>query len=174
MVILLLGCWSTDNVTTTMVFCYDFLLETCTLLDQCTYLCYLLLEAPREYVQHGPLVSINWLRLCPQFGAHVWSHAVRRRLFIVLMTAAHISPNVFSVQNFLSNIHVLFLAYASCHSYLLYITFKQYLHPFIMTQSFHHFFNSSWQADCFWSFMSDTSTVEDLNWTNLHELVIMY
>jgi hypothetical protein len=47
--------------------------------------------------------------LCPQSGARVWSHAVRRRLFIVLMTAAHISPNVFSLQNFLSNIHVLFL-----------------------------------------------------------------
>jgi hypothetical protein len=30
---------------------------------------YLLLEAPREYVQHGPLVSINRLRLCPQFEA---------------------------------------------------------------------------------------------------------
>jgi hypothetical protein len=74
----------------------------------CMYLGYLLLEAPRKYVQHGPLLSINWLRLCPQFGARVRSHAVRRRLFIVLVTAAHISPNVFSLRNFLSNIHVLF------------------------------------------------------------------
>ncbi len=104
--------------------CYHFLLETCTLFEQCTYLGYLLLEAPREYVQHGPLVSINWLRLCPQFGARVRSHAVWRRLFIVLMTAAHISPNVFSLQNFLSNIRVLFLAYIYRHSYLLYITFN--------------------------------------------------
>jgi hypothetical protein len=70
---------------------------------------YLRLEAPREYVQHGPLLSINWLRLCPQFGARIRSRAVRRRLFIVLMTAAHISPNVFSLRNFLSNIHGLFL-----------------------------------------------------------------
>ncbi len=85
------------------------LFYTCTLFEQCTYLGYLLLEAPREYVQHGPLLSINWLRLCPQFGACVRSHANRSRLFIVLMTAAHISPNVFSLQNFLSNIHGLFL-----------------------------------------------------------------
>jgi hypothetical protein len=55
------------------------------------------------------LLSINWLRLCPQFGACVQSHTVRRRLFIFLMTAAHISPNVFSLRNLLSNIHVLFL-----------------------------------------------------------------
>jgi hypothetical protein len=121
-----------------------------------TYLGYLLLEAPREYVQHGPLVSINWLRLCPLFGARVPSHAVRKKLFIVLMTAAHISSNVFSLRNFLSNICVLFLAHIYWHSYLLYITFKQYLHPFITRQSFRHFFNSSWQADCSRSFMSDT------------------
>ncbi len=105
--------------------CCDFLFKTCTLLEQCTYFGCLLLEAPRKCVQHGPLLSINWLRLCPQSGAHVRSHAVRRRLFIVLMTAAHISPNVFSLRNFLSNIHVLFLAYIHRHSYLLYITFKQ-------------------------------------------------
>jgi hypothetical protein len=29
---------------------------------------YVLLEAPREYVLHGPLLSINWLRLCPHLG----------------------------------------------------------------------------------------------------------
>jgi hypothetical protein len=29
---------------------------------------------------------------------------VWRRLFIVLMTAAHISPNIFSLQTFLTNI----------------------------------------------------------------------
>jgi hypothetical protein len=84
-------------------------LYICTFFEQCTYCGYFLLEAPREYVQHGPLLSINWLRLCPQFGARIRSHAVRRRLFIVLMTAAHISPNVFSLRNFFSNIHGLFL-----------------------------------------------------------------
>ncbi len=104
--------------------CYDFLLETSTLFEQCTYLGYLLLEAPRKYVEHGPLLSINWLRFCPQFGACVRSHAVQRRLFIVLMTAAHISPNVFSLRNFLSNICVLFTAihtYCTSHSNNIYI-----------------------------------------------------
>jgi hypothetical protein len=86
-----------------------FLFYTHTLFEQCTYLGYFLLEAPREYVQHGPLLSINWLRLCPQSGTRVRSYAIRRRLFIVLMTAAHISPNIFSLRNFLSNVHVLFL-----------------------------------------------------------------
>ncbi len=40
----------------------------------------------------------------PIWGACVRSHAVRRRLFVVLMTAAHISPNVFSLWMFLSNV----------------------------------------------------------------------
>ncbi len=92
-----------------MIFGGKFLFDAHTLFEQCTYLGYLLLEAPREYVQHGPFLSINWLRLCPQYGARVRSHAVRRRFFIVLMTADHISPNVFSLRNFLSNVHVLFL-----------------------------------------------------------------
>jgi hypothetical protein len=52
------------------------------------------------------------LSLSP-IGARVRSHAVRRRLFIFLMTAAHISLNVFSLRNFLSNIHVLVLHYTS-------------------------------------------------------------
>jgi hypothetical protein len=32
------------------------------------YLGYILLEAHREYVLHGPLLSIYWLRLCPHLG----------------------------------------------------------------------------------------------------------
>jgi hypothetical protein len=48
------------------------------------------------------------LALSP-LGAHGQSHAARRRLFIDLMTAAYISPNVFSLRNFLSNMHRLFL-----------------------------------------------------------------
>jgi hypothetical protein len=130
-IILLLRCRSTDNIATMMLFAVISSLRLVHYLSN-VHTWDLLLEALREYVQHGPLVSINWLRLCPQFWARVRSHAVRRRLFIVLMTAAHISPKVFSLWNFLSNIHVLFLAYVHRHSYLLYITFKQYLHPFNM------------------------------------------
>ncbi len=62
----------------------------------------------------------------------VRSHAVWRRLFIVLMTAAHISPNVFSLWNFLSNILRLFLTvqatsfihiihYIYAHIYIFYL-----------------------------------------------------
>jgi hypothetical protein len=40
----------------------------CTQFEQCTYLGFVLLEAPREYVLHGPLLSIYWLRLCPHLG----------------------------------------------------------------------------------------------------------
>jgi hypothetical protein len=47
--------------------------------------------------------------MCPAWSPSELTPAVRRRLFIVLMTAAHISPNVFSLQNFLSDIHGLFL-----------------------------------------------------------------
>jgi hypothetical protein len=58
----------------------------------------------------GLCSSWGTLRICPAWstsehqlapalsplGARVQSYAVRRRLFIVLMTAAHISPNIFS------------------------------------------------------------------------------
>ncbi len=84
--------------------------------EQCTYLAYVLLEAPREYVLHGPLLSINWLWLCPHLGG---PRPKPRRLegtFIVLMTAAHISPNISSLRNFLSNIHEFFLQYKQHHS----------------------------------------------------------
>ncbi len=108
---------STDwCITTRMVLAVSFSLIL-HITWQYTYLGYLLLEAPHEYVQHGPFLSINWLRLCPQSGA------VRRRLFIFLMTAGHISPNLFCLRNFLSNIHVLLPLYIHWHSYLLYITF---------------------------------------------------
>jgi hypothetical protein len=68
-------------------------------------------------------------------GPRVRSHAIRRRLFIALMTAAHISPNIFSLRNFLSNIHGLFLTvhatsfiyfihYIYTHIYIFYLHFS--------------------------------------------------
>jgi hypothetical protein len=114
------------------------------LLEQCTYLGYFLLEAPRKYGQHGPLLSINWLWLCPQSGACVQSHAVQRRLFMFLMTAAHISPNVFSLRNFLGNVHVLFLIMHST-SFILIIhhIWTSKCSFYYMTNSLLHFFGSS-------------------------------
>ncbi len=35
-----------------------FLFKMCTRFEHCTYLCFVLLEAPRVYVLHGPLLSI--------------------------------------------------------------------------------------------------------------------
>jgi hypothetical protein len=45
-----------------------FLFTIHTQFEQYTYLGYVLLEAPHEYVLHGPLLSIYWLRLCPHLG----------------------------------------------------------------------------------------------------------
>jgi hypothetical protein len=124
------------------------------------YILGLLLEAPHEYVQHGPLLSINWLWLCPQFGAHVRSHAVRRRLFILLMTAAHISPYVFPSETSSATYMHCFLRYIQHHSYSLYITSTRTVIPFIyMTYLHFHFLRSSWQAGCPWSFVSDTESI---------------
>ncbi len=96
----------------------------------------------------------------PIWGARVQSHAVLRRLFIVLMTAAHISPNVFFLRNFLSNILRLFfmvqatsfipiIHYIHTHIYIF------YLH-FLFTHSLLWFFMA---AGCPRSLVSDT-------WTN--------
>jgi hypothetical protein len=37
---------------------------------QCTYLNISLLEAPREYILHGPLLALYWAWLCPHSGSH--------------------------------------------------------------------------------------------------------
>ncbi len=57
------------------------------------------------------------------FGARVQSHAVWRRLFIVLMKAAHISPNIFSLRMFLSNV-----LYNNCFLYYMIIACTHIIH----------------------------------------------
>ncbi len=98
--------------------------------------------------------------LSPFGGAHVQSHAIQRRLFIVLMTAVHISPNVFSLQKFLSNIQRLFLWYIiiSFILIILYITFICTFTSFYFYMSYSklNFFRSSWQAGCPRLLVSDT------------------
>jgi hypothetical protein len=117
-------------------------------------------------------LSSSWgtSRICPAWSpsehqlapalSPIWgirSHAVRRRLFIVLMTAAHISPNVFPSETSSATYMYCFLRYIQNHSYLLYITSTWTIKPFIyMTYSQFHFFRSSWQAGCPRSFVSDT------------------
>jgi hypothetical protein len=87
-------------------------------------------------------LSINWLRLCPQSGARVRSHIVRRRLFIVLMTAAHISPNVFSLLNFLSNVYVPFLIIHSTSPILIIHHIRTSNYIFLFTWQVHSFISS--------------------------------
>ncbi len=74
------------------------------------------LRSTRDWTMYilGLCSSCGTSRICPAwspsehllspalspFGARVRSHAVRRRLFISLMTASHISPNVFSLWEF--------------------------------------------------------------------------
>jgi hypothetical protein len=110
-----------------------------TSIDLCTYLGFGFLEAPREHVLHGPLLGISWLRLCPYFGAPTpEATLLRRRLFIVLMTAAHISPNVFSLQMSLASIYSpsyysigqYMHTYYTSHSHISYcITLCYMIHP---------------------------------------------
>ncbi len=92
---------------------------------QCTYLGFGLLEAPHEYVLHGPLLAMYWLRLCPHSREPALEAMfVRRRLFIVLMTPAHISPNVFSLHVFLTNVQwTSYYITQQRHTSILYITF---------------------------------------------------
>ncbi len=101
------------------------------------------------------------------FGASVRSHSILRRLFIVLTTAAHISPNVFSLRMFLSNTWRLFF---TVHNNIIhtYYTSHSYAHLhflFYMSYLYLHFFWSSWQAGCSRTFVSDTdlSKVEKLD-----------
>ncbi len=76
----------------------------------------------------------------PNVGPRVWSHAIRRKLCIVQMTAAHISPNVFSPHK-LPQQHTWTVSYDTfniihiyCTLHLheqLYLLFTWHIHTFI-------------------------------------------
>jgi hypothetical protein len=106
-------------------------------------------------------------------GAPVRSHAVGRRLFKVLMTAAHISPNVFSLWKFLSNIQGLFLTVHSNISHTYYTShLYAHLHLLFYTSCSHiHFFGSSWQAGCPRLLVSDTVMILVNNGHRIHYLL---
>jgi hypothetical protein len=106
------------------------LLQTTCIYWQCTYLDFSLLKAPREYVLHGPLLAMYWLWLCPHSRERALeATVVRRRLFIVLMTAAHISPNAFSLRVFLTNIRwTSHYNTRQWYAFILYITFIRTVH----------------------------------------------
>ncbi len=95
-----------------------------------------------RYVLHGPLLSIYWLWLCPHLGARIRSHAIRRRLFIVLMTAAHISPNVFSLRMFLSTYRDYFLQYTKMSLTLIIHHIHTHIYIFYFIRLIHIFTSS--------------------------------
>jgi hypothetical protein len=144
-------------VTTRMISGCKFLFYTHTLFEHVHTWAMFFLRHLANMSSMVPFWASTDSVLVPNLGARVRSHAVQRRLFIFLMTAAHISPNVFSLRNFHSNVHVLLLI---VHSK----SFIPIIHDiqasitsfFYLTNSFFHFFVSSLQAGCLRSLVSDT------------------
>jgi hypothetical protein len=105
-----------------------------------------------------PFLASTGSSFVPIWGARVLSHTIQRRLFIVLMTAAHISPNVFSLRKFLSNMHGLSLTVQAIS--FIPIIHHIYTHIYIFLSyvscSHIHFLGSSWQAGCPRLLVSDT------------------
>jgi hypothetical protein len=107
-------------------------LYICTLFDQCTYMGYLLLEAPRIYVQHGPLPSINWLRLCPQSGApRPKPHRPEEVVYSPNDSCSHFTQRLFPPKppqqhtwvisyGTLNIIHIFYTSHLHAHLYLLF------------------------------------------------------
>jgi hypothetical protein len=95
--------------------------------------------------------------LSPILGPHPKPHCPEE-VVIVLMTAAHISPNVFSLRNFLSNIQGLFLTIHSTS--FIYIIHHIHTNNCIF---YFHSFGSSWQAGCPRSLVTDTTMVLDVS-----------
>jgi hypothetical protein len=122
----------------------------------CTYLGYLLLEAPREYVHcMVPFWASTDSVFVPNRGPRPKPHRPEEVVYIPNDSCSHITQRL-SLQNFLSNIHVLLITIHSCHSYLVYITFIRATIAFIyMTYSRFHFPRLPWQAGCPRSFVSD-------------------
>ncbi len=98
------------------------------------------------------LSGLYWLWLCPHFWAPTpEATLLRRRLFVVLMTASHISPNVFSLQVSLTNIYwtSYYNARQCMHTYYTShsrnaILYYIILHNTLMSISHLNFFCSSW------------------------------
>ncbi len=113
----------------------------------------------------------------PIWGARVRSNTVRRRLFIVLMTAAHISPNVFSLRKFLRNIQGLFHTVHS-NIHLLYITFIRTFTSFILyvlfTYSLLRIFMAGWLPLGFLCPIQSYSSRTEKNSKNILEKVTFY
>ncbi len=113
-----------------------------------------------QYILHGPLLAIYWLPLCPHsVGRPLEATLAQRMLFIVLMTATHISPTSFPSEHFTPMYRNILLkyshgthSYCTSHSYI-------YSHSYYTSQFVHlhlHFFCFLWQTGCLRLFVSDT------------------
>ncbi len=80
---LLLGCWSTDNVTTTMVFCYKSSWRTVHYLINVRTWAIFFSRHLANVSSMVPLWASTDSGSVPNLGPRVRNHAIRRRLFIV-------------------------------------------------------------------------------------------
>jgi hypothetical protein len=125
-------------------------------IEYCTYLGFGLLEALVSMSYMVPFWAYTNSGSVPISGAPTLEATLLwRKLFIVLMTAAHITPNVFSLQLSLTNVYWTSYyntqqcthTYYTSHSQNLTLYYIM-LHDTLMSISHIHFFCSSWQAGC--------------------------
>jgi hypothetical protein len=128
--------------------------------EQCTYLGYVLLEAPREYVLHGPLLSINWLRFCPHLGGP--RQKPRRPEEVVYSpndSCSHFTQCLFPPK--VPQQHTRIISYSTSNIIHTYYTSHLYAHLYLLffiSRSHIHLSGSSWQAGCPRLLVSDTLT----------------
>ncbi len=128
----------------------------------CTYLGYVLLEALREYVLHGPLLSINWLRLCPLGGLRPNPRRPEEIVYSPNDSCSHFTQRLFPPK--VPQQHTRIISYSTSNIIhtRTYYTSHLYAHLhllFYMSCSHIHFFGSSWQAACPQLLVSDTVTL---------------
>jgi hypothetical protein len=145
-----------------IVFCCDFLVEICTLLEQCTILG---LSSSWGTSRMRPAWSPCEHQLTPALSPIWGPHPKPRRQEEVVYSpnesCSHFTQRLFPPK--LPQQHTCTIFNIRSPSFILIIHhIQQYLHPFITRQSYYHFFNSSWQADC------SRSPVSDTVWSNKH------
>jgi hypothetical protein len=117
--------------------------------EQCTYLGYVLLEAPREYVLHGPLLSINWLRLCPHLGGPCLKpRRPEEDVYSPNDSCSHFTQHLFPPKVPQQHTRIISDSRKQYHSHLLYITFIRTFTSFILyilfTYSLLRIFMAGW------------------------------
>jgi hypothetical protein len=117
-----------------------------------------LFEASREYVLHGPLLSINWLRLCPHLGGpRPKPRRPEEVVYSLNDSCSHFTQRLFPLK--LPQQHTQIIFHSTSNIIHIYYTSHLYAHLhllFCMSYSHTHFFGSSWQAGCPRLLVSDT------------------